>query len=95
MNPSVPALLEAFFNQHLAVERGLPENTIVSYTDAFRLLIRYRCDTLHKPADQLQIEDLSQRHTLDFLDHGEKVRNWTPSTRNRGGGAHWPPGGHD
>ena len=83
MKSSVPALLQAFFHQHLAVERGLPENTIVSYSDAFKLLIRYLCDILHKAPDQIQIEDLSQRRTLDFLDHGEKERSWSASTRNQ------------
>ena len=83
MNSSVPALLQAFFHQYLAVERGLAENSILSYRDTFKLLIRYLCDKLHKAPDQIQIEDLSQHQTLDFLKHGEQVRGWTARTRNQ------------
>ena len=83
MTTSLPALLQAFFQQYLAVERGLAENTILSYRDTFKLLIRYLCDQLHQAPDQLQIEDLNQHQILDFLNHGEQVRGWTANTRNQ------------
>ncbi len=83
MTASWPRLLQSFFTQYLAVERGLAENTLLSYRDVLKLLIDYLCDTLHKAPDEIQIEDLTQKRTLDFLDHGEQVRAWTPSTRNQ------------
>jgi len=83
MTASLPCLLQSFFLQYLPVERGLAENTILSYRDVLKLLIDYLCETLHKAPDEIQIEHLSQKHTLDFLDHGEQVRGWTPRTRNQ------------
>ena len=83
MTSSLPALLQAFFHQYLLTERGLAENTIVSYRDALKLLLRYLSERLHKSPDDLDLHDITQQSVLDFLDHGETVRGWTAKSRNQ------------
>jgi len=83
MRNRLPAVLCAFFNQYLKVERGLSPNTVLAYRDTIKLLLRYVAKQLGKSEDDLRIEEIEQKRVLDFLEHGEKERGWKPSTRNQ------------
>ena len=83
MKHSLAAILGVFFHQHLEVECGRPENTILSYRDAIKLLLQFLAEALNRAVDDLQIEDLEQAQVLAFLEHGERQRGWSLSTRNQ------------
>jgi len=75
-------LLSDFLLQHLPNERCCSRHTVQSYTDCFRLLVRFaakRCGT--RPC-KLKIENLSAPVVSDFLDSLEHERNCSSSTRN-------------
>ncbi|NCU27437.1 hypothetical protein EOM86_12100 [Candidatus Nomurabacteria bacterium] len=42
-----PDCLTSFFSQYLKLQRGLSDNSIASYSDAFLLFFRY-CKEVHK-----------------------------------------------
>lgn len=77
-----PALLQDFFQRRLIAERGVSANTVVSYRDAFQLLLAYTTQTLARPASAITMADLDAPLILDFLDHLETDRGNTPRTRN-------------
>ena len=82
MNHSVATTMNPFFNQYLAVEKGLATNTILAYRDTLKLLFSFTAETVKKSVDDLQLEDLDEKRILSFLDHGETDRGWTARTRN-------------
>jgi len=72
MPVSFSTLLQAFFAEHLVTHKGASPETIDSYRDTFRLLLRF----LHKakgthPAE-LRIADLDAPDILAFLDDFER-----------------------
>ena len=62
MTPLAP-LVTAFFRKHLATEKGVSKNTIVSYSYTFKFLCRYVSTRLGKAPSALCLED------LDSADH--------------------------
>lgn len=74
--------LQAFFTDYVHTQRGLAANTIASYRDTWRLLIRHICATTGTSADQLQLEDLDRATITGFLDHLTTQRANTAATRN-------------
>jgi site-specific recombinase XerD len=82
MKHSIATTMNPFFNQYLAVEKGLAENTILAYRDTLKLLFCFAADTLKKSVDDLHLEDIDEKRILAFLDHGESERDWTARTRN-------------
>jgi integrase/recombinase XerD len=83
MNPTLSHLVTRFFVSYLANERGASENTIATYSDTLRLLIKHLCKKHGKPPEKLSLEMLDPEAILDFLDHLECDRNNSPSTRNQ------------
>ena len=75
-------LIKRFFSHYLGVQKGLSINTRSSYRDAIKLLLCYGADTLKKSVDELMAEDLTESLVLNFLDHVEKKRGCSVSTRN-------------
>jgi site-specific recombinase XerD len=71
-----------FFNQYLAVQKGLSSNSIFAYRDAVKLLLCFAARYLKKAVDKLTIEDLDQSLILTFLEYLEKERKCSPQTRN-------------
>jgi site-specific recombinase XerD len=55
MNTTHPiaGFLHRFFHDHLAAQRGLSPNTILSYRDALKILLRYVSERSGKPVDKL------------------------------------------
>jgi site-specific recombinase XerD len=74
--------LEAFFTERLISQRHASPNTIASYRDAFRLLLRFVQDTAGTPPSKLQLENLDAPLVGAFLDHLEAQRGVDVATRN-------------
>ena len=75
-------LITSFFVQHLGAERAASRNTISSYRDAFRLLLRFLADSTGRPVARLTMDDLNAPQVLLFLDHLERERGNSARTRN-------------
>lgn len=83
MNPSFSRLITSFFASYLANERGASQNTIAAYSDTLRLFIKHLCKQHNKPPEKLSMQMLTPETALDFLDHLERDRNNSQSTRNQ------------
>ena len=76
-------LVTTFFTSYLRNEQGFPENTIASYSDCLKLLIKYICDLRNIELEVITIEMIDRELILAFLKNLETARNNTPSTRNQ------------
>lgn len=74
--------LEAFFTERLANQRRASPHTVASYRDSFRLLLAFLRDTTGRAPSQLGFEDLAAPVIGAFLDHLERDRGASVSTRN-------------
>lgn len=74
--------LQAFFTDYAHTQRNLSANTIASYRDTWRLLIKDLSVTAGTSADQLRLEDLDRHTVTQFLDHLTTQRGNTAATRN-------------
>ena len=74
--------LRTFFVQHLPLTRGLSPKTILSYRDAFVLLLRFLATRHACQVIDLDIGHLGPEDLLAFLDHLETERGNNASTRN-------------
>jgi site-specific recombinase XerD len=80
--PNFPALLEAFFTDRLMSQRNVSPNTVTSYRDCFRLLLRYAQECTKKAPSKLTLEDLDATFIGKFLSQLEKTRGNSAQTRN-------------
>jgi integrase/recombinase XerD len=74
--------LEAFFTERLTRQKNASPNTIASYRDCLRLLLRFVQDTTGTPPSKLRIEDLDAPIIGAFLDHLERDRGLSAASRN-------------
>jgi integrase/recombinase XerD len=79
---SLSPLLEAFFTDRLLKERQASPNTIASYRDAFRLLLRFAEECLGKAPSDLLLTDLDAPFVGKFLEHLESERENSARSRN-------------
>lgn len=77
-----PGLLQSFFTDRLLRQRQASANTIASYRDAFRLVLRFALQRLGKQPSALALDDLDARFIGEFLDHVERERGNSARTRN-------------
>jgi site-specific recombinase XerD len=75
-------LVQRFFADYVAVQRGLSPHTARSYRQSFRLLLIFLSALHNKPVDHLTFDEFSPEAILKFLDHLERSRNNTVGTRN-------------
>lgn len=75
-------LMQAFFTDRLAAQRHASPHTVLSYRDAFRLLLDYAADTTGNKPSALDIADLDAALIAGFLDHLERDRHNSARTRN-------------
>ena len=75
--------LSKFLTDHLAGERDLSPQTIVSYRDAVKLLLTWFRDVEATPPEKLRITDLDRQRVLAFLDWLETERGNSAATRNQ------------
>jgi len=80
---TIGTLIISFFSSYLANQKGYSSETIASYSDCIRLLIKFSCKHLKLKIDKLAIDMISDQLILDFLDYLEQERNNTPKTRNQ------------
>mgnify|MGYP001572775521 FL=1 len=81
-SPAFPSLLQGFFCQRLINQRNVSRQTVASYRDTFRLLLRYAEQRTRKPPVALTLVDLDAPLVLGFLDHLQKQRGNVARTRN-------------
>ena len=74
--------LDVRLKQYIATRRSLASNTIASYRDTFRLLLRYAADRLRRQPTQLQVLDLDANLVGDFLTFLESNRGNGARSRN-------------
>lgn len=79
---SLGRALRGFFGDYLTAVRGNSRHTVLSYRDAFKLLLRFLEQRLRRPAAALDFPDLTAETVLAFLDHLEQNRANSVTTRN-------------
>jgi site-specific recombinase XerD len=80
--PALAKLLHAFFHEWLVEQRNASHRTVLAYRDAWRLFLRFVARRRNKPVAALGLEHLTSAELLAFLQHIEKERRGTISTRN-------------
>lgn len=80
--PTFPALLQQFFTQRLMQQKRVSANTISSYRDTFRMLLRFAQRHLHTPPERLTFENIDAPFVAAFLNELESKRGVTARTRN-------------
>jgi site-specific recombinase XerD len=80
--PSFPALVQAFFAEHLTQQRAMSPRTVAAYRDAFMLFLGFIQARYAKSPATVKLTDLTPELILDFLDHLEHERHNTVRSRN-------------
>jgi len=75
--------LTEFLSYYLPNQKNASKNTIASYRDTFKLLIRFCQDEKGIPAERLYIKNLDHNMIMDFLNWLETYRKCSVSTRNQ------------
>ncbi len=74
--------LQTYFTTFAHTQRDLSANTISSYRDTWRMLLKYLTATLEVPVDALDFDDLTATNVTGFLDHLQHERGNNAKTRN-------------
>jgi integrase/recombinase XerD len=74
--------LQAFFTDRLISQRRVSSHTITAYRDTFRLLLGYLHERTGKAPSTLDLDDLDATTISGFLDHLERERHNSVTTRN-------------
>ena len=83
INPNTFARdLRAFFAEYVPLTRGLSSNTLLSYRDAFKLLLRFLEVHCGCSVVDLDFAHVTPEAVIAFLDYLETERHNGPSTRN-------------
>ena len=80
--PSFPALVQAFFVEHLTQQRALSPRTVAAYRDAFMLFLGFAEARLGRSPAQLTLPDITPDLIMAFLDHLERDRHNCVRSRN-------------
>jgi integrase/recombinase XerD len=78
----VGPLLQSFFTEHMLSHRRASPQTVDSYRDTFRLLLRFLRQNTGKEPASLRIGDFDAPAILEFLDHVELQRKNQIQSRN-------------
>jgi site-specific recombinase XerD len=79
---SFASVLQEFFCQRLIKQQNVSPQTVASYRDTFRLLLRYAEARTHKSPATLAFAELDAEFILGFLDHLEAERGNSVRSRN-------------
>jgi integrase/recombinase XerD len=71
-----------FISRYLPNEKGASRNTIAAYRDTFVLLIEFIKEHKHIKVEGLTLDKITKEVVLDFLEHLQKIRKCSCSTRN-------------
>jgi len=74
--------VQSFFQDHLAANRGVSQNTIFAYRDGIKMFLQFAAVKNRKPVGKLQLDDLTANIALDFLKQLEGERQNSVITRN-------------
>ncbi len=74
--------LQSYFTTFAHTQRDLSVNTIASYRDTWRMVLKHLTATLAIPADALDFDAVTATHVTGFLDHLEQERGNSSRTRN-------------
>jgi integrase/recombinase XerD len=81
--PNALALaLRSFFAEHMPLTRGLSPHTVLSYRDAFALLLRFLARRTRRDVVELDVADLEPDAVIAFLQDLETARSNCVATRN-------------
>jgi site-specific recombinase XerD len=78
----LPMYLQRFFTDRLATQLHASPNTVASYRDTFRLLLKYAAERLKRQPTELQIADIDAELIGDFLIFVETKRGNGARSRN-------------
>src|SRR5271168_4782978 len=78
----LPIYLQRFFSERLAMQLDASPNTVASYRDTFRLLLKYAADRLGRQPTELQVADLAADLVGGFLTFVETRRGNGARSRN-------------
>jgi len=78
----LPIYLQRFFTERLATQLRASHNTVASYRDTFRLLLKYASDRLGRLPTDLQIVDIDAELVGSFLSFVENERGNGARSRN-------------
>ena len=81
MNPLATSP-QTYFTTFAHTQRDLFANTISSYRDTWRMLLKYLSATLGVPADALDFDVVTATNVTGFPDHLEQERGNNAKTRN-------------
>jgi site-specific recombinase XerD len=79
---TLQALVQQFFTDRLCNQMEASTNTIASYRDTFRLLLRFGSERTGRAPTKLKTEDLDSELVGDFLAHVESERRNSARSRN-------------
>lgn len=74
--------LQTYFTAFARTQRDLSSNTIASYRDTWRTLLKHLTATLGVPTDKIDFDALTVTNVSGFLDHLEHDRGNNAKTRN-------------
>jgi len=74
--------LQAYFTTYAHTQRDLSDNTIRSYRDTWRMLIKHLAASRGVPASRVDFDAVTATSITGFLDHLEHDRGCTAKTRN-------------
>ena len=80
--PSFPALVQAFFVEHLTQQRALSPQTVAAYRDTFMLFLGFAESRLGRSPAQFTLADITPDLIMAFLDHLERERHNSVRSRN-------------
>lgn len=75
--------LTDFLSAYLTTQKNVSKNTVHSYRDMFKLLIKYCQESKNIPAERITLDLLSSKLLTDFLEWLETERKCSISTRNQ------------
>lgn len=75
--------LTNFFTVYLVNQKNVSNNTIKSYRDAFKILLKYLNEDKNIDIPHITLDTLSKENILDFLNYLEKEKSNSISTRNQ------------
>ena len=79
---SFPALVQAFFVEHLTQQRALSPQTVAAYRDAFMLFLGFAEARLRRSPALITLADITPDLIMAFLDHLERERHNSVRSRN-------------
>ena len=80
---AIGPFIRRFLLEHLVQERNLSLNTQAGYRDTLLLLLPFVARSVHRPVDQLRVDDFSPEVVRRFLGHLERERRVATATRDQ------------